>query len=1494
MTITMKFITSLRMPEIKPWMILMPALSGFIGKSEEVTEAISAAITCVKEQIKKCEECQKLSINRAENIKDLQSCHCPEHDNKLKDLQNKNEKTANSNENPKTLLTNLTDGLEKFLGFNPDSKGYTGSGIVYSDLDRLCDGVMAFLLQCLEGAKTLLHHYFPDITRAISDLERSIGKGRGVSGFAQAIGIVQRGLEGYESGMEERISNIKEPLTTLINHVETQLEQFKKPDYKEGQTRKTDEELSKIFNVGNVETVLASCIQKTKKYIADILDAENYGLRLLDPEFRSKLREPLMRIRQEVKRFSKSSDKDFLQLEEMKKTIKTTLESLRKSVKKKSMMMVAAIRVQIEGIEIILSNRIKELEKWIEEASAVVTEAETQVGIIEKEVNDPPSGHSNNKSKLQSMAEKIEKQLGTKVKELKDWIENADNVMKEGLAKVPMLHQKVTELKDKYNQFYDNVKGPDGNGGLLEKLKGANVEVKKVVKRTTLKTFKDKDNGGWDLTEQIDGLTDHIETILRCKFGIKLYELLQNATRNGLEYILEDVFHAIKQAKDIWGDAQPAFAELISELQTDLDTKITAGKFESHLVSLLKTTANTAINKLQAAVTKMIIEESNKNLVMSGVGTLLSQAKDAKEAIERQAKLVADKLRLMCTAINDAAGDQAGLQKVLSDLQTLGLAEGDQKWQGKDHSARGLRKVMSEVEEMEIKDAPAVTTSLSLLCTEIANATENIKLKLNNLKKQNISGTKDNELAGIRTNINKLKNNEVKSAIQAAMKFIESEANEEGKKTTKKLEEHVDYEVNAAISTLTDLAEKQYVDSRIHELTIFAAVAKKQYVRIIDIIYQDKITCTKGFLGTFNSKFITRVSEIKDVQKYISFAAKIVNDGFRNFLSDLGQQTDFEPVSSNLFPSADALGNLLKGLHTSEHFDYKFSEHLDALDKALSTFTPTKFTDPSNAILQCLKDGFEKLYEQLNMAYVSKYSGAFKMFNWDADGPKAARACLSFLPTLAQDLITLKSYSNSDWQNKQIYLYERTKNTNSLGVFLANRGFSVSKRDNGYEGELKNKPNCKGSDIFGKLTGKINGGADRLFTSIKGEKEEGLITKLFNYYEMYLRVCHQTLPSPARYPCSVRDMLSWMSGVPYSHVFSKVHGHVKSLLNEDANKKDTVMTTVLKSQTYNPLKDSCKRSAHLLVAICGNGHGAEECDYPYSVCFSNNHGNFYYPSDPATLLGMVYDIVRRLCYVLYFLYAQCKRTASAGNGWKECAYGQNVPSANWSCKDHSNIRPNGQPTDQPKCQPNGQANGQANTKLNCPPTSPLQSFLRDSCAGFLPHVLTAKNNAIQCSSCKHNQPGQQCLTPMGFRDLDFAASIEHTGEYLTYYLGQLCSDADACLFELCRSLSYICPTAPKTLADMFTLYTQLFRKWELDKTRKASSYYDNSAYLTHIKDSTIEKSFPLNKNVHDNFDNSSLTTAITALVGHGHRSHDALSSLFTTDACTGTDLCALS
>ncbi|GBE60094.1 hypothetical protein, conserved [Babesia ovata] len=80
-----------------------------------------------------------------------------ERQTKLSELKDKLEafigKDKDNAETCQNLLTNLSEGLEKFLGFNSESKGYDGSGIVYSDLDRLCDGVMAFLHGVLSGVK---------------------------------------------------------------------------------------------------------------------------------------------------------------------------------------------------------------------------------------------------------------------------------------------------------------------------------------------------------------------------------------------------------------------------------------------------------------------------------------------------------------------------------------------------------------------------------------------------------------------------------------------------------------------------------------------------------------------------------------------------------------------------------------------------------------------------------------------------------------------------------------------------------------------------------------------------------------------------------------------------------------------------------------------------------------------------------------------------------------------------------------------------------------------------------------------------------------------------------------------------------------------------------------------------------------------------------------------------------------------------------------------
>ncbi|CDR71385.1 hypothetical protein, conserved [Babesia bigemina] len=85
---------------------------------------------------------------------------------------------------------------------------------------------MAFLLSCLEGSIDLLKHYNPDIVNTIHALKSSIGKGLGVSGFAQAIGKVKSGLQGYEEGMTARTEGVKSELSSLSSTINRQKTEF--------------------------------------------------------------------------------------------------------------------------------------------------------------------------------------------------------------------------------------------------------------------------------------------------------------------------------------------------------------------------------------------------------------------------------------------------------------------------------------------------------------------------------------------------------------------------------------------------------------------------------------------------------------------------------------------------------------------------------------------------------------------------------------------------------------------------------------------------------------------------------------------------------------------------------------------------------------------------------------------------------------------------------------------------------------------------------------------------------------------------------------------------------------------------------------------------------------------------------------------------------------------------------------------------------------------
>ncbi|CDR96631.1 hypothetical protein BBBOND_0305340 [Babesia bigemina] len=334
------------------------------------------------------------------------------------------------------------------------------------------------------------------------------------------------------------------------------------------------------------------------------------------------------------------------------------------------------------------------------------------------------------------------------------------------------------------------------------------------------------------------------------------------------------------------------------------------------------------------------------------------------------------------------------------------------------------------------------------------------------------------------------------------------------------------------------------------------------------------------------------------------------------------------------------------------------------------------------------------------------------------------------------------------------------------------------------------------------------------------------------------------------------------------------------------NKEDAIMAKCIEGLPFT-IRETCSHSTALLTAIQGNGHGFDLAAYPYSVDFSNNRARLRYPADPDALLDMLCEMVCRLCKVLYFLYSQCCRSTARVKGWRECAYGRQVQSHHWQCHifdTESTTTTSGATT----------TTTSSTTSHGCPPTSPLQSFLSDRCNGLLPHTLTIADMVIECANCTSNQLGQQCLTPLGFWDLGFAASISGTGWDLARRLGDMCRDADSCLFVLYRTLFFLCPAAPSSLADVFALYAQLLRKWDSHDHLKhrGGTYTDASDLISHLNSDGIDGLFPLWTQLHGSYQNPKLTSAIVSLAGHDHESHGALSSLFNDSTCKSPRGCA--
>ncbi|GBE63308.1 hypothetical protein, conserved [Babesia ovata] len=1121
----MKFITLLRMPDKEPWMILIPALSGFVGGGEEVKNALVKGLqsnvnqldkllkaSCgdgkchkVDEAIKKLNEVneslknklkdeQKTPVNLTEilskcklnpsvgplnqlndeitekieklnqRISELKKQHNDDNNSKNaskidklnKDLQSHNaskesldtlealcgyaKEVDKKSDNTKNLLDNLCGGLEKFLGHS--NGNYTGEGIVYSDLDRLCDGVMSFLLQCLKGSQTLLSHYYPEITRTISELEGKIGKGSGVVGFREAIGIVQRGLRGYESVLSTKTDGVTSQLTSLIA---------------------TISELNNEFN--NMHTMSLSD-QLNNVLVPKATECSNAALGVdlansqLDDILSNKLTLSVELVTQAVETFQSSCDD---------RQVKQWADNVDKALLQQKEKINKAVETESRRVHERLENGRKAIEQSLEN---LINEKKKHIKAI--------------KQAAQDAKEDVAELLGT-LENLLKRLDEAQN------GKLP-------------------------HGGSIDKptFEELQTSLKRAVSHAVDKVLKDVVG-----EDDINGKTDRVNKPFDPVFMNEYNEQTKNG--NGGDGVLREI---------------------------DLAT----------------------------------LDGYNTQRSGSGDGTKTTYYR----VMQKLSESIND-LENLPTAIDNAKGE----------------------------SARKMEKLKQEFQTLQ---------------SDVINI-ERVVITAN----QQLS--------------------EYISSVGVAL----TTAHQQATQAVKALESTVTRTVSSAFSTLTAQVHSLFAKQKQAELTQLHTVVTAQLARIDEIIREDKATGVKGFFKEMNSLLEDQFqrSSLSDGMKLSELAVKAVVyfEGLFEYLDEeftprRPKAPRQGPGTQNHDPHAAMVENIRTALNAllahlckttgkAYNFDYTFSKNLDALLKSVADLSAEKFGEGKHAdLLNLLKDGVNDFGRQLEDAYVNRYAERVWSEN---DSTKYAKVCLTTFPMLLTGLKELKENiekSGNSWRRYAIY-NSRQPQSSLYGVFLRDNGYDVGRDEYIQRGELNYKTGFNGGNILQHLTSANHvlfspsanslsgltgstGDDDDADLPIEVVNEEGILPQLHSYLKPYAETCHLSTFSSKKSPCSIYEMLLWLTGLQFNSVYESLIDHIHSLflVDDDSQPPQKILKPIdaypksfLPNDVNYALDHICSHSYAVLTALIGTGDAYTN----YACDFSCNHIGLHYPTSGEKL-----------------------------------------------------------------------------------------------------------------------------------------------------------------------------------------------------------------------------------------------------------------------------------
>ncbi|GBE63202.1 hypothetical protein, conserved [Babesia ovata] len=872
--------------------------------------------------------------------------------------------------------------------------------------------------------------------------------------------------------------------------------------------------------------------------------------------------------------------------------------------------------------------------------------------------------------------------------------------------------------------------------------------------------------------------------------------------------------------------------------------------------------------KVKAAITRVkdLVKDLDEQLTPTGTNTIGDDVQ--KELGEQATNSEVEKgLRDL---LKDAA--ERAIEKLNAKVKHITSTQLDGTKSAIESQNNKLRKDPAGAIYRAAQDLQVQITELQELTSQVNdNAEGQISRRITFLKEQ-VAALKESVLK-INKSIKKF-DEDLNNAIETA-RYNAFQARHELQRQIMTAQSELTQTTEEAFTEVKKAVQAMFVKQHETDLDELKKLVSDQKDAIQHIINRDKITGGKGLLNKLHAHFVPEVKDIDTTpSSKLKDAVERLHRGINRFFPELEKQANMESHSTEINNIYKSLIKLVKQLFESEHFDHLVEKKREEFENALASFSTDTMKDAPKAVLSPLKRGLQDFVRELQKQYVNKYEGCQPITQWvtqdteqnaeqgadqiagqntklTSDGEKCASVLVTIIANIYEDLKLLRDgcAKHGPCEKKRVYLYEPSpddvkRTENKLGVWLDHQGFTVSKEKGSHEGELRNKDECNGKHILTLL--ESNSLISRPFSD--DEAYQGDVVELYECFAAYMTVCHLRLPQSKTYPSSVRDMLSWMAGLPYTQIYGQINKHCTELLKkevEEAQKKsqapDTVLKKILTTDLYYSLSSTCRTSYRLLKTICGNGRGNDQTDYPYACYFLDNSRGFHYPDSVSTLIDVLKNICSRLLRSLYFLRTRCGYDASTANGWYDCRYGKDVSAYQLPCKNASH------------------------SDAECVPKSPLQAHLTDALPGMLPHAVASVGCKSACNTCPKTSAGQPCLTPMGLWDLTTSASINKTGRNICKVLDELCKDAESPLCSLLRCLQFVSPFPPSSLPDMFSLFCNFFQCRKVDSRTDRLRYGHNADFKQYLTDETIEAAFPLHKWYHENFSNAILTNALTKL-----------------------------